>query len=215
VSERSQLINKLKNSFSSRVAYTRATTSINVASQIKALRRRRKMTQEELSKLVSTGQPRISAMERPGELLTVDTLVKLASAFGVGLMVKFVPFSEMLNWENSYRQDSFDATSIEKDTEFLEPKSIKTTYLLSAFDTSLARDTRLTFSTSKLVGSHSTAVSETKVQGFELSGRAFSTVSPTPSFGWQGWLKCATPIPSIRIPSGAGSTPLQIQRMVA
>lgn len=209
MSEKSQLINKLKNSFSSRVAYTRATTSVNVASQIKALRRRRKMTQEELSKLMSTGQPRISAMERPGELLTVDTLVRLASAFGVGLIVKFVPFSEMLNWENSYSQDSFDATSIEKDTEFLEPKLIETTYLSSAFDKSLARDTLLAFfSTSKLVGSHSTAVSETNVQGSELSGRVFSVVSPTPSSGWQGWLKCAPPMPSIRIPSGAGSTPL-------
>jgi transcriptional regulator with XRE-family HTH domain len=173
VSEKSQLINKLKNSFSSRVAYTRATTSVNVASQIKALRRRRKMTQKELSKLMGTGQSRISAMERPGELLTVDTLVRLASTFRVGLVVKFVPFSQMLNWENSYSQDSFDATSIEKDTEFLEPKSIETTHLLLALDKSLVRVAWSPCVTSKLEGSHPTPVRAIKAQDFELAGRVF------------------------------------------
>lgn len=180
MSEKSQLINKLKNSFSSRVAYTRATTSINVASQIKALRRRRKMTQKELSNLMGTGQSRISAMERPGELLTVDTLVRLASAFGVGLMVKFVPFSEMLNWENSYHQDSFDATSIEKDIEFLEPKSIETTLLSPALDKSLMREAWVVLPASRLEGSRLTPIRATKAQDFELAGRVFSPGNSSP-----------------------------------
>lgn len=128
------------------------------------------MTQEELSKLMGTGQPRISAMERPGELPAVDTLVKLASAFGVGLMVKFIPFSEMLNWENSYSQDSFDATSIEKDTEFLEPKSIETTYPSLALDKSLARVPLYGLPASKFT----IPVITTKAQKSKLAGTGFS-----------------------------------------
>lgn len=185
MSEKSQLINKLKNSFSSRVAYTRATTSVNVASQIKALRRRRKMTQEELGNLMGTGQSRISAMERPGELLTVDTLVRLASAFRVGLMVKFVPFSQMLNWENSYRQDSFDATSIDKDTEFLEPKSIETMHLLPALDKSLPGDTWL-IPTSRLEASHPIPVRATKTQDYELARRISNLPGRRSSIGQVG-----------------------------
>lgn len=135
------------------------------------------MTQEELSKLMGTGQPRISAIERPGELLSVDTLVRLASAFGVGLIVKFVPFGEMLNWENRYSQDSFDATSIEKDTEFLEPKSIETTHRLPALDKSLAGYTWSVCRTSKSESSHPVPVHAIKVQDLELAGRVVSPAS--------------------------------------
>lgn len=193
MNEKAQLIDKLKNSFSSRVAYTKATTSVNVASQIKALRRRRKMTQEELGKLMGTGQPRVSAIERPGELLTVDTLVRLASAFRVGLMIQFVPFSEMLNWENSYRQDSFDATPIEKDTEFLEPKSIERTHFSPTIDESLARNTWFVALPLKLEASHlipvewiSPRIRTTKAQVFELAERVSSPLGSRSSVGQVG-----------------------------
>lgn len=122
MSARSGMISKLINSFSSRVAYTKSTVGINITSQILALRKRRGLTQEDLATEAGMKQPRISAMERPGALVSVDTLIRLASAFKVGLVVKFVPFSEMLKWENSYSQDSFNATVIEEDKEFLEPR---------------------------------------------------------------------------------------------
>ena len=61
--------------------------------------------------------------ETPGAAnLTLETLAKLAAAFKVGLIVDFVPFSEMLRWENHYSQDSFDVTRIDEDVEFIEPK---------------------------------------------------------------------------------------------
>lgn len=41
--------------------------------------------------------------------------------FKVGLVVKFVPFSEMLRWENSFVQDSFRVLPINEDTSFLSP----------------------------------------------------------------------------------------------
>ena len=67
-------------------------------------------------------QSRISMFETPGAAnLTLDTLSRLAAAFKVGLVVKFVPFSEMLRWENDYSQDSFDVTRIDHDIEFINP----------------------------------------------------------------------------------------------
>ena len=67
-------------------------------------------------------QPRISAMERPGEIkFSLETLIRMAAAHKVALQVKFVPFSEMLDWENNYRQDNFTVTRLDEDEEFLDP----------------------------------------------------------------------------------------------
>jgi hypothetical protein len=67
-------------------------------------------------------QPRISAMETPGRTnFNLETLVRMAATLNVGLMVKFVPFSQMLKWENNYSQDVFDVTPIEKDSDFTNP----------------------------------------------------------------------------------------------
>jgi hypothetical protein len=65
-------------------------------------------------------QPRISAMEKPGAInFNIETLVRLAAAFKVGLIVKFVPTSEMLDWENGFSQDEFDVATFEQDIGLL------------------------------------------------------------------------------------------------
>ena len=121
MSEKSELINKLKSNKKTRISYTKAHISVNIPSQIRALRRRRNdMTQKELAEEAGMLQPRISAMERPGETnYNVETLVRLAAALKVGLIVKFASFSEMLKWENEFGQDTFDVRSIDVDNEFL------------------------------------------------------------------------------------------------
>jgi len=66
--------------------------------------------------------------ETPGEAnVTLETLAKLAAAFKVGLKVEFVPFSEMLRWENGYSQDTFDVTRIDDDIEFINPEAASAT----------------------------------------------------------------------------------------
>lgn len=83
------------------------------------------MTQKQLAALADMAQPRISAMERPGETtFNIDTLVRLAAAFKLGLKVEFVPFSEMLDWENGFSQDAFNPTSLEQDRRFLNPAPV-------------------------------------------------------------------------------------------
>jgi hypothetical protein len=60
--------------------------------------------------------------ETPGAAnVTLDTLANIAAGLRVGLVVEFVPFSRMLDWENHYRQDLFDVTRIEQDEAFLNP----------------------------------------------------------------------------------------------
>jgi hypothetical protein len=60
--------------------------------------------------------------ETPGAAnMTLETLARLAAAFKVGLVVKFVPFSDMLAWENNFSQDSFTVVKIENDQDFLNP----------------------------------------------------------------------------------------------
>jgi hypothetical protein len=74
------------------------------------------MTQKEFAIEADMKQPRISAMEKPGATkFNIETLVRLAAAFHVGLIVRFAPMSEMLAWENSFSQDAFTVVPFEQD----------------------------------------------------------------------------------------------------
>lgn len=128
MSEKSQFISKLINSKNSRAAYLRASISVNLSSQIRALRRRQPMTQLELAQAADMKQPRICAMEKPGATkFNLETLIRLAAAFKVGLIVRFASFGEVLDWENGYSQDSFDVTSIDEDVQFVGAPAIAAT----------------------------------------------------------------------------------------
>jgi transcriptional regulator with XRE-family HTH domain len=121
---RSQIISKLLTERSSRESYIRTKLNQLIPSQIKALRLCEEWTQEELGVEADMKQARISAMEKPGEVaFTLETLIRLASAFRVGLQVRFVPYTEMLKWDDGFSQDSFAVTPIEEDKEFLNPSA--------------------------------------------------------------------------------------------
>jgi transcriptional regulator with XRE-family HTH domain len=126
MSERSSLISRLIESVDSRTSYIKAKLGVLVPSQIRSLRLQSEMPrQSDLAKAAGLHQSRISMFETPGAAnMTIETLARLAAAFKVGLMVKFVPMSEMLRWENQYSQDAFTALPIEKDTEFIDPDAV-------------------------------------------------------------------------------------------
>ncbi|TDI92676.1 MAG: helix-turn-helix domain-containing protein [Caldithrix sp.] len=68
--------------------------------QIRALREKAKWNQMELGQRANMKQERISVLEDPDySKFTISTLLKLSSAFDVGLTVRFVPFSSVLNEE--------------------------------------------------------------------------------------------------------------------
>src|ERR1700676_368719 len=79
-------------------------------------------TQKELAGISGMKQSRISAMEQPGAVnFNLDTLVRMAATFRIGLKVEFVSFAEMLRWENEFNQDNFNVIPIERDVDFLNP----------------------------------------------------------------------------------------------
>jgi transcriptional regulator with XRE-family HTH domain len=112
VSTRASLIKKLRKSKEYREAFIDAEFSVGIPFQIRALREQRKWNQEQLANAAGMRQPRISAMEKAGYgALTLKTLKSLASAFDVGLVVKFASFGEMVEWADSFSPDTFRVPS--------------------------------------------------------------------------------------------------------
>jgi transcriptional regulator with XRE-family HTH domain len=133
-SERSEVICSLLEDRSARESYVRATLNVLIPSQIRSLRLREPWTQQQLGREADMKQARVSASESPGAVnFSLETLIRFAAAFRVGLQVRFVPFSEMLDWENRYSQDEFAKTvaRIEDDSSFLEPENPKATRVLN------------------------------------------------------------------------------------
>ena len=122
--ERSGLISRLTSDFKTRSAYIQAKVGTLVPSQIRALRLKSEMPrQSDLANAAEMHQSRISMFETPGANPTISTLSAIAAALKVGLKIEFVPFSEMLDWENGFSQDQFAVTKIDDDAFFLNPPS--------------------------------------------------------------------------------------------
>jgi transcriptional regulator with XRE-family HTH domain len=70
-----------------------------IAYQIRAMRDRQDLSQGSLADMVGMNQNAISRLESPwyGKA-TIRTLKRLAEAFDVGLVIRFVPFSQLVNW---------------------------------------------------------------------------------------------------------------------
>ena len=125
LSERLNLISKLSPDFKTRAAYIQAKVGTLVPSQIRALRLKSEMPrQADLAIAAEMHQSRISMFETPGANPTISTLSSIAAGLKVGLKIEFVPFSEMLDWENDFSQDQFQVTQIDNDIEFLNPGQI-------------------------------------------------------------------------------------------
>lgn len=127
MSDRSKLISRLLSDRDFRASYIRAKLDVLIPSQLRALRLRQEKSQPELAQMADMKQSRISAMETPGLVnFNRETLVRMAATHNVGLVIKFVPFSEMLEWENSYSQDAFNIARLSEDIDFLQPRPVRT-----------------------------------------------------------------------------------------
>ena len=111
----SKLWRKLRNK-EYRDGYTEAQLSIEVPFQIRALRKACGWTQAQLAERCGIPQARISHIEQPGrDPLSLRTLYRLSSAFDVGLLVQFVPFSELVHREAAFDPKTFHVPSFEDD----------------------------------------------------------------------------------------------------
>jgi transcriptional regulator with XRE-family HTH domain len=98
-----------------------AQIEVDLPLQIRALRKQRRLTQPELAELTGMKQPRFPLMEKPsGARFTLETLRRLAKAFDVALIVRFAPFSELLEWSEKFDPDSFRVASFDGERAQLE-----------------------------------------------------------------------------------------------
>lgn len=108
------LLDDLKNK-EYRDAFVSELIDTGIPFQIHALREQRGWTQKELGQHVEMAQERISLLEDPNYgKLSLSTLKRLASAFDIGLIVRFVPFSELVDLELHLTPDSLKASSFEE-----------------------------------------------------------------------------------------------------
>jgi len=113
-----KLIEKLKNK-EYRDAFVSEHVDTGIPFQIKALRNQRHWTQQDLAKRTGMKQARISKLEDPDySRFTLATLKKLASAFDVGLVVRYVPVSELVEWELNLSSEALKAVSFDQDAYF-------------------------------------------------------------------------------------------------
>ena len=89
--------------------------------QIRALRKQRNLTQKELSEITDMKQTRISVLEDPNYArLSLSPLKRLASAYDIGLLVRFVPISDLVKWELNLIPASLEVLSYGDDPYFKE-----------------------------------------------------------------------------------------------
>ena len=113
---------KFRDAFvSSRIAQT-------IATQARVLRQRNEMSQNDLARALGTSQNAIYRLENPKYgRPTISTLKKLASFFNVGLIVRFAPLSEIVDWTVGLSERSLNVPDFAHDTGFVARKAPQST----------------------------------------------------------------------------------------
>lgn len=110
-----KLIQKLRDP-DYRKSFVQSQIGVGIPFQLRGLMKARGWKQDDLVRRTGMLQPRVSAMLKPGKTkFTLETLRRLAEAFDVGLMVKFVPFSELAYWSDSFNPDRFNVPQFAED----------------------------------------------------------------------------------------------------
>ena len=105
-----------------RDSFVASNISNTVAAQIYTLREGRGWTQKELAKRAGMNQSRIPALEDPNlENFEIGTLKRIASAFDVALVVRFVPFSELTEWTASLSEEKLAVPEFAHDSLSARP----------------------------------------------------------------------------------------------
>jgi transcriptional regulator with XRE-family HTH domain len=104
--------------------------NIGVPFQISELRHNKGWSQELLAEKSKMKQSRISQIENPDYgKLTINTLKRIASAFDIALIVRFAPFSELIDYTTStphivrgISERSFNIKAFEEEVKSIELK---------------------------------------------------------------------------------------------
>jgi ribosome-binding protein aMBF1 (putative translation factor) len=100
-----------------------------IAAQVRVLRQREQMSQADLAKCLGTSQNAIYRLENPRYIKhNTSTLKRVAEFFKVGLIVRFAPLSEIVDWTNNLSETSINVPDLTHDTGFVdfeEPESVE------------------------------------------------------------------------------------------
>jgi transcriptional regulator with XRE-family HTH domain len=132
-----------------RDAFISEEIDIGLPMQLRAMREARGWKQKYIADKMETKQPRFSLMEKAGYgNFSLNTLKKLASIFNVGLIVSFVPFSEMIEFVNGFSRKRLEIPSFGDEYVSLERRYSKTT---RSIDDSIQADLAFPSETSAMV----------------------------------------------------------------
>ncbi len=104
-----------------RDAFVLADVDVGISFQIRAMRTQRGWTQAELAGRAGMKQSWIAKLESPYKGFSLQTLLKVASVFDVGLLVRFVPISELVKRELKLSPESLTPVSFDEDPYFRPP----------------------------------------------------------------------------------------------
>ncbi len=111
-----------------------------ICAQIRALREQREMSQAQLGRKANMAQERISILEDPNAETkpTLNTMLRIASAFDVGLDVRFVPFSTVLDRSTNTNQRSLEVESFDDELPAIEKDLAVERALIAAHEAGLS-----------------------------------------------------------------------------
>jgi transcriptional regulator with XRE-family HTH domain len=93
--------------------------NVGIAFQIRSLRNRQNLTQANLADRLDVKQPLVSSWENPDYgRYSLGTLKDLAKAFDVGLLVRFVPFSKLVDWIVNLPNDAIAPPSFGEEEQY-------------------------------------------------------------------------------------------------
>lgn len=121
VSSKEKLLAKLTHNKAYRNAYVAEHVKTSVPLQIHHIREECDLTQAELAEKAKTTQTVISRLEDPNYgNLTLNSLLKIASALDIALLVKFVPFSRLLAEFDDLSPRAFSVQSFDNERATLQ-----------------------------------------------------------------------------------------------
>jgi transcriptional regulator with XRE-family HTH domain len=130
VSARHDLLENLKESSDYREAYVAESVYALLASQIRVLREQRAWSQKRLGREANMAQERISILEDPNSDTkpTLTTLLRIAAAYDVGLDVRFIPFSRVLDGSFNNNPESLGVPSFASEAMDIDQSDSRLTH---------------------------------------------------------------------------------------
>lgn len=116
------LLNSLKADREYRHAWNFENVYTGLCFQLRALREQRGLSQAALGKEAGMAQERISILEDPNAPTkpTLTTLLRIADAHDVGLEVKFIPYSSVIESSINTQMESLEVPSFDEELPMLE-----------------------------------------------------------------------------------------------